>query len=152
MTSRAALIESLNAAIGIEHTLAMQCYQQSLMIRGLWRLQLAPFLDELGKEAGEHARKFGHKVVALGGVPATAVGETTLSATAQDMLTDNLKLERAAMAAYLKALELAGDDLPLKNMLEDHVEAEQRHIEELELLTQDPKTAQEAPTTVRRVS
>lgn len=150
--NRAALIESLNEAISIEHTLAMQCYQQSLTIRGLWRLTLAPLFAEFSQEANDHARKFGHKVAAFGGIPTAALMTVKLSGTGEEMLQDNLRLERAAMAAYQRALELADDDLALKNMLEDHVEAEQRHIEELELLTDDPGASRHAAKAVRRVS
>ena len=152
MSDRSALIESLNEAIRIEHTLAMQCFQQSQTVRGLWRLQLVPFLEGLGEEARQHARKFAQKVVALGGVPTVAVGDVTLSEGAEEMLHDNLALERSAMAAYLRVLELVGDDVPMRTLLEDHIEGEQRHIEELELLTRTPTSSDAAHPTVRRVS
>lgn len=37
------------------------------------------------------------------------------------------------MQAYLEAWALAEDDVALRTMLEDHIEAEQRDIEELEM-------------------
>ena len=150
--NRNVLIDSLNAAIRIEHTLSMQCYQQALTVRGLWRLQLNPYFEAMGKEASDHARKFGEKVVALGGIPVVDVGTVTLSEKPDDMLQDNLRLEHQAMAAYREVLALVEEDnLPLRTMLEDHIEAEQRHIEELELLIGGAAT-QSSSQTVRRVS
>jgi hypothetical protein len=37
------------------------------------------------------------------------------------------------MQAYLEAQTLAEDDVALRTMLEDHIETEQRDIEELEM-------------------
>jgi hypothetical protein len=37
------------------------------------------------------------------------------------------------MEAYLEAWTLAADDVALRTMLEDHIETEQRDIEELEM-------------------
>lgn len=134
MKNRHAIIETLNEAIRIEHALLMQSDHQAMEVRGLWRLQMAPFFTHLAEEAREHARKFGQKIVALGGIPTVEVGPIRLSETVEEMLSDALQLERAALEVYERALTLAGDDTALRNMLEDHIEGEQRHIEELELL------------------
>jgi bacterioferritin (cytochrome b1) len=51
----------------------------------------------------------------------------------EEMLSQGLELEREAMQAYLAAWELADDDVALRAMLEEHIESEQRDIEELEM-------------------
>lgn len=154
MDNRNAIVTTLNKAIEIEHTLGMQCYQQALTLRGLWRVPFASYLEQLGEEAREHARKFGQKVVALGGVPATSLRAVTRSDSIEAMLRDNIALERAALDAYMKALELAQDDVALRTMLEDHIEAEQRHVEELTLLVEESavREASDAQTSMRRAS
>ena len=48
--------------------------------------------------------------------------------------------ERKALAAYQAALEIGGDDTALRNMLEDQIEAEQHHVEELELILDQVQT------------
>ena len=148
MENRNAIIDILNRAIRIEHTLAMQAEHQALTVAGIDRLQLAPFFEKLGEEARQHARKFGRKVVALGGQPSVEMGQIVFASTAHDMLTQDLALEREAMRIYLQARELAGHDVALTTMLEDHIQGEQQHIEELALLT---KTAGEAETADERV-
>src|SRR4029453_15101994 len=52
----------------------------------------------------------------------------------EEMLSQDLELEREAMQAYLEAWTLAEDDVALRRMLEDHIETEQPIIEELEML------------------
>jgi bacterioferritin (cytochrome b1) len=51
----------------------------------------------------------------------------------EEMLRQDLDLERQAMQAYLEAHKVAEDDVALRNMLEDQIDQEQRDIEELEL-------------------
>ena len=52
------------------------------------------------------------------------------------MLKQGLELEREAMSAYMEAWGNCGEeDLPTKFWLEEHIAAEQLHIEELEKLT-----------------
>ena len=49
------------------------------------------------------------------------------------MLTQDLELERTALQAYMDAHALTDDNLPLRIMLENQIEAEQADIEELEM-------------------
>ncbi len=129
------VIDRLNEAIALEHTLAMQCHQYALTVSGLWRLSLAPFFEDLAEEARGHARKFGQKVVALGGTPSTMVRPIQASGRAEAMVADVLRMEREALALYGQALaSVDAGDVALRTMLEDHIEAEQRHVDEVERL------------------
>ncbi|MEO1234046.1 MAG: ferritin-like domain-containing protein [Myxococcota bacterium] len=154
MSSNREVIGVLNEALRVEHTLAMQCHHYALTVAGLWRLSLAPFFRDLAGEARGHAAKFGAKVVALGGTPATQLDEVKASEDPLEMVEDVLALERRAMSVYLSALAAVPEgDVALRNMLEDHIDDEQRHIEEIELLVRESASgSQRAPTDVRRAS
>ena len=128
------VIEALNKAVALEHAASLQYNQHALLVRGLWRKVFADYFSSESHSALDHARKFGQKIVALGGVPTIEVGATVRqSLKVEEMLNQDLELERQAMQAYLDAHALAEDDVALRTMLEDHIEQEQRDIEELEL-------------------
>jgi bacterioferritin (cytochrome b1) len=74
-------------------------------------------------------------------VPTVEVGATIRqSLDVEEMLRQDLELERQAMQMYLAAHALTEDDVALRNMLEEHIESEQRDIEELELYLDMVKT------------
>lgn len=143
MKNKDVIIEHLNQAITVERTLALQCEHQALTVRGLWRATYHDFFMGLADEARDHARKFGQKVVGLGGNPAVALGEVHEAQDVFDMLELDLVLERKALEVYATTLKLAEDDTALRNMLEDHIEDETLHIEELERVSQRPAEARE---------
>jgi bacterioferritin len=148
----ARVIEALNKAASLEHAASLQYKQHALLVRGLWRKVFAEFFREESHSALGHAHKFGHKIVALGGVPTIEVGATIRqSLEVEEMLRQDLELERQAMQAYLAAHALVDDDVALRNMLEDHIEQEQRDIEELEMYLQMVKTGAVAPEVKLRV-
>lgn len=129
----------------------MQCEQFALTTTGLWRLSLIPFLEGLASEARGHARKFGGKVVSLGGVPATGVSPVRAGGTAEEVVREVLRLEKTALQTYAHALDLVPHhDGALRTMVEDHIESEQRHIEEIAKLV--GADAQAKSEDVRRVS
>jgi bacterioferritin len=128
------IIDALNKAVALEHTASLQYKQHALLVRGFWRKLFADFFAAESRNALQHAHKFGQKIVALGGAPTVEVGSMVRqSLDLEEMLQQNLELEREAMQAYLEAWTLAEDDVALRAMLEDHIEVEQRDIEELEM-------------------
>ena len=134
MMDKARVIDALNKAVALENAATLQYKQHALLVRGLWRRVFAEFFSSESRSALEHAQKFGQKIVALGGVPTIEVGATVRqSLDVEEMLRQDLELERQAMQAYLAAHTLAEDNVALRNMLEDQIEQEQRDIEELEL-------------------
>jgi bacterioferritin len=148
----ARVIEALNKAVALEHTASLQYNQHALLVRGLWRKVFADFFGAESHSALDHALKFGQKIVSLGGVPTIEVGATVRqSLDVQEMLRQDLELERQAMHAYLAAHALAEDDVALRTMLEDHIEQEQRDIEELEMYLEMVKTGAVMPEVKLRV-
>ena len=145
------VIDALNKAVALENAAMLQYKQHALLVRGLWRKVFADFFSSESHGALDHARKFGQKIVALGGVPTVEVGTTVRqSLNVEEMLRQDLELERQAIQAYLAALALA-DDVALRNMLEDQIEQEQRDIEELELYLDMVKTGAVLPEVNLRV-
>jgi len=136
----AKVIEALNKAVAFEHAASMQYKQHALLVRGLWRRVFADFFFSESRSAQEHAYKFGHKIVALGGVPTIEMGTVRQSLDVEEMLQQDLVLERQALQAYCAAHALAQDDVALRTMLETHIESEQRDIEELEIYLEQVKT------------
>jgi bacterioferritin len=146
------VIEGLNKAIALEHAASLQYKQHALLVRGLWRKVFSGFFSDESRSALQHAQKFGQKLVALGGVPTVEVGATIRqSLDVEEMLRQDLELERQAMQAYLAVHTLAEDDIALRNMLEDHIEGEQHDIEELELYLDIVRTGTMAPEVNLRV-
>lgn len=128
------VITALNKTIAFEHTATLQYQQHALLVKGLWRKVFADFFSSQAKSSLEHAAKFGQKIVALGGVPTVEISGTVRQSTeVEEMLTQDLALEKETMQAYLDAHALAEDDIALRTMLESHIESEQRDIEELEM-------------------
>jgi len=149
--SNTKLTARLNEAIAVEHTLAMHCFLYETTVSGLWRVSLGPLFKELGDEARDHARLFGQKVVALGATPACAVGPVQAARSAEEMVDTLLALETQAIALYASALETVEDgDVAMRNMLEDHIDAEQRHIDEIALVA--GRTQKAVHPTVRAAS
>ena len=136
----AKVIEALNRAVALEHAASIQYKQHALLVRGLWRKVFADFFFSESHHAQEHAYKFGRKIAALGGVPTIEMGTVHQSLDVEEMLRQDLDLERQALQAYCTAHTLAEDDIALRTMLETHIESEQRDIEDLELYLDQVKT------------
>jgi bacterioferritin len=89
-------------------------------------------------EAQGHAEFLGDKIVALGGVPTVEPAMIRQSTDLEEMLKQDLKLERDAMSAYMEAWKSCDEeDLPTKFWLEGQIAEEQVHIDELEKLSSE---------------
>ena len=128
------VISALNHAIALEHTAVMQYKQHALLVSGLWRKEYAGFFSDQSESALGHAQKFGQKIVALGGVPTVEMGAPIRQSTdLEEMLRQDLELEKAALQAYTDAYTAVEGNLPLRLMLENQIEAEQQDVEEIEM-------------------
>lgn len=136
-----AVIDQFNVCLKLEYTAVVQYHQHSFLLRGLDRLQYLDFLEEAGVEALGHAKLLGSKIVSLGGVPSVEVGEVKQSTDLVEMLELDLELERAAVAAYHVALDLAQDHVALRNYLEDQIMTEQDDVWNLEKILRDVDSA-----------
>lgn len=136
--ARQDLIDNLNRALGYELAAVIQYSQHSYLVTGVEREVYKEFFRDQAEEAQKHAEFLGDKLVALGGVPTVEPGMIRQSVDLKEMLIQDLKLEREAMAAYMDAWKSCDeDDLPTKFWLEGQIADEEIHIEELEKLTSE---------------
>ena len=147
------IVIALNKAVSLEHTATLQYQQHALLVNGLWRKVFADFFEDQSKTALSHAHTFGQKIVSLGGVPSVEIGTAVHQSTdLEEMLQQDLALEKEAMQAYLEAHALAEGNVALRSMLENHIEGEQEDIEELEMYLGMVETQNVEPeVTLRRV-
>lgn len=136
--AREELIENLNEALSLELSGVIQYSQHSYLVTGIEREIYREFFREQAKEALAHAETVGDKVVALGGIPTVEPAMIRQSVDLNEMLKQDLELERDAMAGYMAAWSSCGEeDLPTQFWLEERIAEEQLHIEELEKLTSE---------------
>ena len=131
------VVELLNRALSLEYSALVQYNQHRFLLTGRERLVYADFFSDASKEAHQHVTNLGDKIVALGGVPTVEPGVIRQATSLDEMLHQDLALEREALNAYLKAWEAAESNRPLKFWLEDIIRGEQMHIDELEKLSSE---------------
>ena len=138
--ANAELIESLNRVLSLELAGVIQYLQHSFLVTGPEREVFKEFFRDLSGEARDHAATLGDKIVALGGLPTVEPGEIRQAIELQEMLRQDLELERTALEAYLAAWRACTDsELGTRFLLEERIASEQRHVEEFEKLTSERK-------------
>ncbi len=134
------LIDNLNRALSLELAGVIQYMQHSFLVNGFEREIYRSYFRKQSEESHDHATTLGDKIVALGGVPSVEPGMIRQSTDLQEMLRQDLALEREALAAYMAAWEACKDDeRPTRFQLEERIYQEQLHIDELEKLTSERK-------------
>jgi bacterioferritin len=140
MMANPELIDNLNRALSLELAAVIQYMQHSFLVTGMEREVYRSYFRKQSEESHEHAVTLGDKVVALGGVPSVEPGMIRQSTDLQEMLKQDLALEREALAAYMVAWESCGDtERPTRFQLEERIYQEQLHVDELEKLTSERK-------------
>lgn len=134
-TNNGQIIQQLNKIMSLEYAGVVQYLQHSFLVSGHDRLVFSDYFHDQSESSHKHARTIGDKIVALGGVPTVEPATIHQSTDLQEMLEQDLRLEREALDAYMKAWEMAADNAPLKFFLENIIQEEQIHVEELEKLT-----------------
>ena len=148
------LIEALDKLVANEYAAFLQYLQQSFLVHGTEREVFRKFFSEASEEAVGHAKLWGEKIVALGGIPRVEPAAVRQSLELGEMLEHDLALERANLDDCHAALRIAEEegDVALRVMLEDHIVEETGDVEELEKLlskrrlTAARKGAREAAT------
>lgn len=136
--ARTELIDNLNNALSLELAGIIQYSQHSYLVTGVEREVYKEWFRDQADEAKDHAETLGDKIVALGGVPTVEPAIIRQSTKLEDMLKQDLDLEREAMVVYMAAWASCDEnDLPQKFWLEERISSEQIHIEELEKLTSE---------------
>ena len=126
------LIQKLNQAIALELGALLQYNQYAQVILGPERRVWHEFFEETATEAFSHARLFGKRVVALGGVPTVEPEPVRQTNDLTEMLANSLDVERRAVQIYTEALALCEDNPAYRNLLEEQISTETEDVEELE--------------------
>src|SRR5215208_1726127 len=80
------ILDDLNELMSLEYTSMIQLMQHSFLMQGADRYTFAELLRDHAKDTLAHARELGDKIVALGGIPNTQIGEIRQSADTTEML------------------------------------------------------------------
>jgi bacterioferritin len=128
------ILDRLNELMSLEYTSMIQLMQHSFLMQGADRYTFADLLRDHAKETLSHARELGDKIVALGGVPSTQIGEIRQSTDTTEMLHQDLDQHRVAIAKVedMVALLEGRRLVALRVMLEDMSLEETQFAEELE--------------------
>ena len=123
------LIRVLNEAVSLEYTAVVQYNQSSMLLTGRDRALFEDFFKENAREALDHAKRWGDRIVYLGGVPKAELGSIRQSTSLTELLQIGLETEQKAVDLYTKAHSVCKHE-PTKYMLEEHIADEDRDVEE----------------------
>jgi bacterioferritin len=129
------VLDALN--LDLEHEMAaiVRYLHHSFIVTGPTRGPLVSMFRRQAEDSMQHAVKLGEKICALGGHPSVKIQEVYEPGdqTIEDMLREDLEMEKKHMELYEKQLDLVKDNTPLRLMLEQILVEETAHIDELEM-------------------
>lgn len=129
------LLQLLNEGLAMEYASHIQYLTQAVLTKGPYAEALIARFEEIAQDEGEHAKILRQRIVALGGVPTTKVGEIQIHADSLKAIAINLKYERDTVTFYQRVLnQIPHDEVILYEAVEHVLEDSQEHIEELERL------------------
>ena len=135
---REKIIVALNEALAQEHGCYVRYKTHAAVITGPYAEAVASRLKEIAGDESEHAEKLRDRITALSGTPTmdTAKEELIPATTLQQILAVNLKEEAKAINHYKSILNMLdrSEDILLYETIEDIIEDEQEHREELSRL------------------
>ena len=128
------ILDGLNEIMSVEYTSMIQLMQHSFLMQGADRYTFADLLRDHAKDTLNHARELGDKIVALGGVPSTQIGEIRQSTDTKEMLRQDLEQHQAAIAKIDELVAKTEERklVALRVMLEDMSQEETLFVDELE--------------------
>jgi bacterioferritin len=135
---REKIINALNEALAQEHGCYVRYKTHAAVITGPYAEAVANRLKEIAGDESDHAEKLRDRITALGGTPTmeTAKEELIAATTLKQILAVNLKEEAKAINHYKSILNMLDrtEDILLYEVIEDIIEDEQEHREELNRL------------------
>ena len=137
--ARQELIDGLNTDLAAEYQAIIFYNTAAQLMSGINRPELkALFETEVQDELG-HAELLAHKVVALGGEPATEPLPVQVGATNREHVELALKAEKDTIERYHERVEQAeaAGETALKVRLEDLIADETEHKEEMEMILKE---------------
>src|SRR4029077_4649487 len=132
------IINALNEALAQEHGCYVRYKTHAAVITGPYAEAVASRLKEIAGDESQHAEKLRDRITALNGTPTmeTAKEELIQATKLQQILVVNLKEEAKAINHYKSILSMIdrSEDILLFETIEDIIEDEQEHREELSRL------------------
>lgn len=133
------LIDGLNVDLSYEYAAMIQYIYNASAVTGLSRLILKPYFEAEARDEIIHAQYLSEKIVNLGGTPKVQPAPVKQLTNIREMIQHALNEEVATIERY-KTRAIEADevgDIALKTKLEEMIEDETRHKEELEHLLHD---------------
>ncbi|MBX9720193.1 MAG: hypothetical protein K2X81_02265 [Candidatus Obscuribacterales bacterium] len=129
------VLEALNLNLEHEMSAMVRYLHHSFIVTGPSRGPLLQMFRTQATDSMMHAIKLGEKIVALGGHPSVKIQEIYEPGdqTIEEMLEEDLEMEKHHLGMYEKQLELVQDSTALKLMLEQIIVEETDHVEQLEM-------------------
>jgi len=135
---REKIINALNEALAQEHACYVRYKTHAAVITGPYAEAVESRLKEIAGDESQHAEKLRDRITALNGTPTmeTAKEELIPATKLQQILAVNLKEEAKAINHYKLILSMIdrSEDILLFETIEDIIEDEQEHREELSRL------------------
>ena len=131
------LISTLNALLADELTAVNQYMVHSEMCDNWGYEKLHKYFEKRAVEEMKHAEKLIARVLFLEGRPVVSqLNKISIGAEVPKMLENDHAAEAGAIKAYNEGIKLAGEvnDFATREILEDILEDEDRHIDDIEAL------------------
>ena len=129
------LLALLNEGLGMEHASYIQYMTQAAITTGPYAEAFIARFEEIASDEAEHAKILRQRIVALGGIPTTKVGEIQVHKDSLQAIKINLKYERDTVKFYQQLLnQIPHDEVILYEAVEHVLQDSQEHVEELERL------------------
>lgn len=133
------VIEALNSALEKELAAVVRYLHHSFIVIGPGRGPLVELFRNLANDSVQHSIQLGEKITALGGHPSVKMEEIDEPGdqTLEEMLAEDLEVEKNHIEMYEKHLKEFEKDLILKLMYEQIILEEVAHYEHLEMYLRD---------------
>lgn len=136
---RERLIEALNGDLAREYAAVIQYIHYSAKVRGPWRSELRTFFQAEIADEQLHCQYLADKIAAMGGEPVTLPATVAEATSAKEMLLAVRDAELSALRNYTVRIGQAEalGEIALKVQLENFVNDEQNHLQEVEQMLAD---------------
>jgi bacterioferritin len=128
------VLEALNLDLEHEMSAMIRYLHHSFIVEGPMRGPIVSLFRMQATDSMQHAIKLGEKICALGGHPSVKIQEIYEPGdqTLEEMLQEDLEMEKHHLEMYEQQLALVQDNTALKLMLEQILVEETAHVEELQ--------------------
>ena len=133
------IINELNKALEVEYSAIIMYLHHAEFVTGLNAEPIIERLKEIASDEEKHRDMIRERIVVLGGVPSTKLGDLKISQSdnIKEMLKYELKEELVAVKLYQKILGLVkqlDNSETLYHSIYHLIQDEQEHVEELKRL------------------